>query len=161
VEDKWIYLPEGGYPKNKTKVHVLVLSRYRDPFHDDGAPGLACSTTAYFRQDADGTRNWFDVILEDDMGVAFINEYNSCEDYEPLDEEHPDGSFDSYIVAWQPMPEPPEHIVWPERKPMRRWIKASKCPSCDYTPPEGTDPDESRFCPRCGRALQENYVTKP
>ena len=40
MEDKWIYLPEGGYPKNKTKVHVLVLSRYRDPFHDESGRTL-------------------------------------------------------------------------------------------------------------------------
>lgn len=160
MEDKWIPLPEGGYPKNKTKVHVLVLSISRDPYHDKGEPGRVYATTAYFRQDDDGTRNWYDVILEDDMGVTFVNEYDSCEDFEPLDEEHPDGSFDSYIVAWQPMPEPPEHIEWPERKPMRHWDRENKCPACDYTLSKDANPDENKFCPRCGRALQEKYIAK-
>lgn len=158
VEDKWIYLPEGGYPKNKTKVHVLVLSRCRDPYHDKGEPGRVYVTTAYFRQDDDGTRHWFDVILEDDMGYSFVNEYDSCEDFEPLDAEHPDGSFDSYIVAWQPMPEPPAHIVWPERKPMAHRTEKRKCPNCDYMPHEGADPNETKFCPRCGKELRTVYT---
>jgi len=157
MEDKWIYLPEGGYPKKKGKVHVLVLSRSRDPYHDKGEPGRVYVTTAYFRQDDDGTRNWFDVILEDDMGYAFVNEYDCCEDYEPQ-EEHPDGSYDSYIVAWQPMPAAPEKIIWPERKPMRWWRKVSVCPACKYEPAKGADPDEIKFCPRCGRQMRVDYA---
>ena len=104
MENSWIYLPEGGYPKSRTKVNVLVLSRSRDPYYDKGQPGRAYATTAYFTLANDGTRNWYDVIMDDDMSCAFFNEYDCCEDYEELESEHPDHSWDSYIVAWQPMP---------------------------------------------------------
>jgi len=161
MEDRWIYLPDGGYPKSKTKVNVLVLSRSRDPYYDRGKPGRVYSTTGYFLIDDDGKRNWYDVILDDDMGYAFINEYDCCEDYDSQAKEHPNHSYDAYIVAWQPMPEAPENIVWPERKPVRKWRRTGKCPVCKYVMPKDADPNDTLFCPRCGKKMMVDYVITP
>ncbi len=158
MEDKWIYLPEGGYPKNKSKVHVLVLSLFRDPYYDKGAPGVAYASSATFEQDDEGTRKWSKVITEGGSESDFINETEYFEAFDFVNENHPDGSWDSYIVAWQPMPTVPEKIVWPERKPVSRVTQILQCPICKSQPPKNIDPDEYRYCPRCGRAWKMEYV---
>ena len=152
MEDRWIYLPEGGYPKNNTKVYVLLLELFRDPYYDKGEPGEAFVTSATFTQENDGTRKWHNV---GDASTVIQNESHYFESFDIVNEDHPDESWDSYIIAWQPMPTVPKEIMWPERKPVSRVTQILQCPSCKSQPPEDVDPIKYGYCPRCGRAWQE------
>ena len=46
------------------------------------------------------------------------------------------------------------------REGIESYEKIFECQICDYTLSKDANPDENKFCPRCGRALQEKYIAK-
>ena len=160
MQDNWIYLPDGGYPADKQAVIILILTRYRDPHYNKGKEGFVDVKTAIFRS-FDDRREWQDIPVSECDDFIFIRgEYECHKDYNEPNKPHPDMTDDTYIVAWQPMPEPPKDLVWPPRKPLSKWIAIRQC-ACGYSPDPTADPKDTQYCPRCGTPLYEMHIIDP
>ena len=66
------------------------------------------------------------------------------------------GACAAAYVLGTAMPEPPENIHWPPRKPVLPWIMVRRCPRCKYEPDPASDPNDYHYCPRCGIPLEES-----
>ncbi len=160
MQDTWKGLPDGGYPADKQPVIILMLCRYRDPYYNKGKEGFITITTATFRKYED-RREWQDIPTpEYDDFIFMRGEYECHEDYDEANKQHPDMTDDTYIVAWQPMPEPPKDLAWPPRKPMSRWVAIHQC-SCGYSPDPSANPEDMKYCPRYGKPLREAHIIDP